>query len=37
VVRGRYETSETCQSPAHVMKVKTQTATLGKVFIDPGL
>jgi hypothetical protein len=34
VVRIRYETRKACQATAHVMKFKTQTATLGKVFID---
>src|SRR5450830_817280 len=36
-VRVRYETSKARQAPAHTIKFKTQTATLGKVFVDPGL
>jgi hypothetical protein len=34
VVRIRYEARKARQAPAHVMKFKTQTATLGKVFMD---
>ncbi len=34
VVRLRYETSKARQTLSHTIKLKTQTATLDKVFID---